>query len=202
MNMQHIFGKPGKDWSAEEIDAVLEYVYHERLDTLVRIAFGLTHELGLAKDVVEEKVVELLGPRFAAKSYDPTRGRETRCPLAIFNIWLNRIIARAACKVAQRERGRRERRQRLQQQYQQAPRRSQPPPPLALVVENLWELVQPWWSHFSPKKQEGMILCWQEGLPYAEAACRVGCTTGAMKVRMHRVRHTLWALIQKEGGLL
>jgi RNA polymerase sigma factor (sigma-70 family) len=211
MPIEDLFGEPGAHWPEEIIPDVFQWIERTMLTDLVQFAFGWTRiafnghpqqealALALAKDVVATKLEDIMLRRL--HTYDPTRYKGEKCP---FRNWLMVIIAKAAIKVSRREQHRQARLQRLQQQAQrqQPRRRSQPPLNTGLEWEQLWELAQPCLGRLLPKYQEALVLCCKEGLTRPEAAHRAGCTTGAIKVRLHRARHELWALIQREGSLL
>jgi RNA polymerase sigma factor (sigma-70 family) len=211
MCMGSFAGKPGKEWSESDIEEAFREIMREtpdgaRFDAFVQFAYGFTQNLSLAQEVVLKKLEDAL--RRHLHTYDPTRYKGKKCP---FCNWLYFMIARAAIKAAQREARWRARLLALQvqAQQQQPPRRAQPPPapgPALEVREALWELAQPYLDRFRPSSREAIVLCWKEGLTCAQAAQKVGCSKGAMKVRLHRARHELLAIMQTccrvdKGGL-
>ena len=201
MCMGSFVGKPGTEWSENDIEEAYREITREtpdgaRFDTFVQFAYGFTQNLGLAQEVVLKKLDDAL--RRHLHTYDPTRYRGKKCP---FCNWLYFMIARAAIKAAQREARWRARLCALRQQAQQQkpPPRAQPPldPGLAREArEALWQLVQPYLERFRPTSREAIVLWWKEGLTCAEAAQKAGCSKGAMKVRRHRARHEVLAIMQ------
>lgn len=76
MDVEHIFRKPGTEWTDEEKAAVFEWLMHEMLDKLLRFAYGFTHTyrfgdgFELAKDIVASKIA---GAFRYLHTYDPAR---------------------------------------------------------------------------------------------------------------------------------
>jgi DNA-directed RNA polymerase specialized sigma24 family protein len=65
-----ILGKPGKEWTDKEAEAVFEWFMGEPLENLIRLAFGVTRDLTLAEEMVRAKFVDAFRSR---RAYDPAQ---------------------------------------------------------------------------------------------------------------------------------
>ena len=193
--MKPIYGKAGSEWTPEETEAVLAWLTTpERVDGLIRFAYGFTDDLQLAQDVVAEKIDDALLKYL--HTYDPARYRG-RCRRPFQN-WLYMIIARAAVRAAKREARHREIAlvlARAQSQPLQNPP-AQPEPKID------WEELLPLVSQLRPKYHQAVQLCIIEEKSRAEAAAIAGCSVGAMKVRLCRACQELRRLREAKESVL
>ncbi|MBV7339283.1 sigma-70 family RNA polymerase sigma factor [Chloroflexi bacterium TSY] len=98
MGIEHIFKKKGSVWTAAEIQCVFKWLVDEELNKLIRNAYGITRNLELAEDAVQDG---FLNAFCGLDTYDPSRyrGRLNRP----FQNWIGIIVVNAALKLKRKK---------------------------------------------------------------------------------------------------
>jgi RNA polymerase sigma-70 factor (ECF subfamily) len=149
--------------------------YRALLDEILPVLRGMVHarmfDHGIAEDVVQNVLLSI------------HRARHTYRPERSFGPWM-RAIARNAMIDSFREQGRRRDREVAVELIEEIAVQ-EPGDPLA-HRDRLPPLLEKAMQRLPEKQREAVALIQLDGLSVAEAAARVGVSSGALKVRAHR----------------
>ena len=183
MDVRQILRKKGKDWSDDEIEAVFAWLIDEELSRLVRLAYGITRDLSLAEDAVQDGFFNAWR---GLQNFDPARTSSSNCP---FRTWIGVIVLNAARKIVKGRIGYIDWNENL--------------PIYELIdwdkiflLELVWDCVE----RLDPLYREALILVYKQGLSLNEAAQQSSppCSYRAMKMRLFRARQKLVECLKRK----
>jgi RNA polymerase sigma-70 factor (ECF subfamily) len=196
MSIEEIEGKPGKDWTREEVEYVFNWIDSNRkVDELIRFSYHYVQDYELARDIVQEKLLDIF--RYI-HTYDPKHYKGMESP---FVNWITSIICKESCgqyKLKEKQR-------KKQQNYENEMLKSSSYKSLTEQFftksdenqEETIELIKDCMKKLSPKLEEVIRLRYIEDMTIDEMAKKVGCNENTMKVRLFRARLELKRIVKR-----
>jgi len=160
------------------------YAMHFR--GLFRTAYFMTGDRSMAEDVAQEAFARALAQ---LDRFDPERGR--------FSTWVHSIAQNVVRKLWRSS----ERRGRAYARIQNAPEPTSPDPEGQALRRQRFEALKQALQGLPEHLREAFVLIDIEGVSPQEAAARLGLSAGNLRVRAHRARTQVRALLRDGGHL-
>lgn len=155
-----------------------------------RPLFGFLGRMGLSQGQAEEFVQEaFLRAWRNLGQYNPALGE--------FSTWIYTIARNLALNELSRAANDREI---SGGEHLPEPACDRPQPPEALALAQRRQGLQSALRQLPPAERCMVALAYMQNLSFAEIAKIEGCTTGAVKTRLHRARRKLYKLLEKEDA--